>query len=373
MQPTAKAALWCVFGLSAGFFAGRTTGTAVSQGYPSTEQAGGATESQTMTLPPGGGSLFHQKFGQMANQSPEGRSAGQHVFRSVMFGDLTGCPAANAIWDSIPKGENFGGEYESLRWLCQYTISTPETQIQMAKDDPDGASLVRYFERVGWRGLGQYLGNVYKFEAMGLTAVSNDFVVTTHETLRFSGPGRAAWERTDELMARIGINPGSVVVDLGAGGGFITRRMSQLVGARGKVVALEISGEFLKILQFEKLALHQSNVDIVESKPTDLGLPANSADVIWICNLYHYFYAASSDEDRAALLKSMRTVLRPGGRLIVADQTPAARLPSGEPRYFGFAIDPELVRLQLEYAGFVFQRQIESVPQRYVLSFSDPT
>jgi predicted methyltransferase len=75
------------------------------------------------------------------------------------------------------------------------------------------------------------------------------------------------------------------------------------------------------------------------------------------------------EADRAALIQSIRAALRPGGRLVVADNLPEAELPEGALYYHGFTVSPKLVIAQLEAYGFRLEARRGHIPQRYVLEF----
>jgi predicted methyltransferase len=48
---------------------------------------------------------------------------------------------------------------------------------------------------------------------------------------------RDEWQKVDEIFKAMGVRPGSVVADVGAGRGYFTARLSRAVGAHGRVVA----------------------------------------------------------------------------------------------------------------------------------------
>ena len=56
-------------------------------------------------------------------------------------------------------------------------------------------------------------------------------------------------ERPDLLIDSLGIQPGQVVADIGAGSGYFTRRLAAKVGQEGRVMAVDIQPEMLEILR----------------------------------------------------------------------------------------------------------------------------
>ena len=57
------------------------------------------------------------------------------------------------------------------------------------------------------------------------------------ELASLEGPDRDAWQRPEQIMDHLGIAEGSVVADLGAGGGWFTIRLARRVGPNGQVYA----------------------------------------------------------------------------------------------------------------------------------------
>src|SRR4051812_42306664 len=56
-------------------------------------------------------------------------------------------------------------------------------------------------------------------------------------------PERQQEENTDLMVQLLGIKKGQVVADIGAGTGYISKRLSTLVGDTGKVLAVDIQPE----------------------------------------------------------------------------------------------------------------------------------
>ena len=61
------------------------------------------------------------------------------------------------------------------------------------------------------------------------------------------GPDRDAWQRPDQIMDALRIADGSVVADLGAGGGWFTVRLARRVGPNGRVYAEDIQHQMIDV------------------------------------------------------------------------------------------------------------------------------
>lgn len=130
---------------------------------------------------------------------------------------------------------------------------------------------------------------------------------------RFEREGRDAYDHRKEIVAALGLKPGMVVADVGAGTGLFTRMFSRLVGDRGKVYAVDISDEF--VAHIERLAKQQKQENIVGivCEADSVGLPQNSVDVVFICDTYHHF------EFPHKTMRSIHKALKPDGQVVLID------------------------------------------------------
>ena len=170
---------------------------------------------------------------------------------------------------------------------------------------------------------------------------------------------REKWQRVDDILARLQVKPGSVVADLGAGGGFFTARLSQAVGPTGHVYAVDVSDQAIRGLNGRIQNESLTNVDVVRSEADDPKLPAAALDGVLIVNAYHEM------RSHQEILEGIRKALRPGGRLVLVE--PTARDRPGSTRdeqarahiiALGLALD------DLEAANFQVLEQAEDFVNR---------
>src|SRR5437868_192563 len=105
-----------------------------------------------------------------------------------------------------------------------------------------------------------------------------DYVLGTRDDeVERLGLQHRVWRgRVLEAFRRARIRSGQTVVDVGAGPGFVTADLAALVGASGKVIALERAPHFLDTLRERRLG----NVDVREQDVSE-AFAISSADASW--------------------------------------------------------------------------------------------
>lgn len=162
---------------------------------------------------------------------------------------------------------------------------------------------------------------------------------------------REAWQRVPDLIATLNIGPGSSVADVGAGYGFLTVRLAPIVGAGGRVFAVDASASPLEQLRHRMADEHLENVTVVEGDQHDPHLPAAALDAVAILNAYHEFTFV--DE----MLQHLRQALKPGGRLVTLEPVPRPSEQTPEQQKAAHVISPERVVDELQRAGFTIVRR----------------
>ncbi|MCO4747914.1 MAG: class I SAM-dependent methyltransferase [Proteobacteria bacterium] len=130
---------------------------------------------------------------------------------------------------------------------------------------------------------------------------------------RFGAESREVVLRQPQVLEALALEPGARVADIGAGTGLYVAPFAEAVGAEGKVYAVEISPGFLDLLRTSATDNAWTQVEVVEGTERSPELPANSVDVVFICDTYHHF------DHPQDMLKSIHDALAPGGVLYLLD------------------------------------------------------
>ena len=141
---------------------------------------------------------------------------------------------------------------------------------------------------------------------------------------RTAAPGATAptvrredWQRAPDIFTALRATTGSRIADLGAGEGWLTRRLAKHVGPSGRVFAVDISAEALGRLG-ETIKDSLSNVELILAEDDDPRLPFGTLDGVVIVNAYHEM------TKRVPVLDGVKRSLKPGGLLVIVDNAPPA-------------------------------------------------
>ena len=130
---------------------------------------------------------------------------------------------------------------------------------------------------------------------------------------KLEGPGRAAWQLPDRLVEALGLRPGDVACDVGAGPGYLALRMARAVGAAGVVYAIDVEPRMIEALRLRARRAGIRNVRAILARPGSGTLPPRRCDLILVVNAFHHF------PEGGAYLRSLAGRLAPGGRIVNVD------------------------------------------------------
>ena len=119
------------------------------------------------------------------------------------------------------------------------------------------------------------------------------------------------------VIGRVGIKAGQTVLDFGCGSGVYTIPLARVVGEQGKVYALDKDRHALDSLMQKAGASGLTNIKRLDtSGGTRIALANDSVDVVFLFDVFHYYYFSSVPE-RQDLLSEISRLLKPGGCLSV--------------------------------------------------------
>ena len=154
-------------------------------------------------------------------------------------------------------------------------------------------------------------------------------------------------KEADRLAALLNWQQGSVVADVGAGDGQMTRAAAQRVGTAGRVYGTEIDAK--KFLHLQELADKEKNITALKAAEAETNLPQECCDSIFMRLVYHHI--TKPVEIDASLFRS----LKPGGLLAVIDREPPADTSKVEgvpANRIGHGVPQKILIEEMTSAGF---------------------
>ena len=226
------------------------------------------------------------------------------------------------------------------------------------------AGLFRYLPLFVFFSLAAFVGGVY--------LVSTRSAPPTHPLTGRQIAGMAtdaAWmdraareseEDPERALDLIGIEPGTVVADVGAGSGYMTVRLAKRVGPNGTVLASDLQPVLLTAVRDKVRALQLTNVKTIQGTESDARLPEGTVDLALLFDVYHEF------RNPQLMLQSIRRALKPDGRLVLVEyRKEDATIPIAPTHRMSVAD----ARTEVEAEGFTFERLAPGLPRQHIIMF----
>ncbi|MBW3553138.1 MAG: methyltransferase domain-containing protein [Gemmatimonadetes bacterium] len=121
------------------------------------------------------------------------------------------------------------------------------------------------------------------------------------------------------------IGAGDVVLDIGSGSGTDVLLSALLVGPEGRAIGLDMTPAMRRKAAANARLMNLDNVELIDGDAEDIPLPDSSIDVVTSNGVINLV------PDKPAAVREMSRVLRPGGRVQIADIV-VRNLPSEECR-----------------------------------------
>jgi ubiquinone/menaquinone biosynthesis C-methylase UbiE len=181
---------------------------------------------------------------------------------------------------------------------------------------------------------------------------------------QLEGPDRDAWQRPDQIMDALQIGEGSVVADLGAGGGWFTVRLALRVKPNGRVYAEDIQKQMIQAIdrRIQREGLQQL-VFTRLGTADDPNLPANALDAALIVDAYHEI------EHPVTLLQNTAKSLKPNGVIAIVNFKKDG---GGPGPAMNERVDAEKVVADARAAGLELRRRENFLRYQYMLIFGRP-
>lgn len=202
-----------------------------------------------------------------------------------------------------------------------------------------------------------------------IVTAQSEHPITGRRIANVMGIGGADWlersereieELPETALDKIGIKPGMVVADVGAGVGYFSIRIAKRVAPTGKIFAVDVQPEMLAILKDRAAKAKVTNIQTILGSESDPRLPAASCDLILMVDVYHEL----SQPQR--MLQKMKQALKSDGRLVLLEyrkEDPHIPIRSEH------KMSVQEAKAEVEAEGFKLAETLSDLPRQHIFIF----
>ena len=156
---------------------------------------------------------------------------------------------------------------------------------------------------------------------------------------------RDRYQQPEKIMDCLGIYPGMIIGEAGAGEGYFTFKLSKRVGDAGKIYANDIDQDALRTIRNKCKQEGVKNIETLLGEVEDPLFPEAQMDMVVMMYVFH-------DLDKPVVfLKNILKSLKPGANVVIIDR---------DPDKFGYDrshfMTRETVLKHVKNAGYVIDR-----------------
>ena len=162
-------------------------------------------------------------------------------------------------------------------------------------------------------------------------------------------------------LKQLGLTENMVVADLGAGTGFYSMALAEMV-PWGKVYAIEIQKDFVTTLKNKVKDARLNNVDCFLGNVEKIGgtsLKDEIADVVIASNVFFQI------ENKEKFIEEIKRILKVGGRVLLIDWSDDSAVSAS----FKKIVPKNEARKMFEEEGFLFIKEINAGAHHYGMIF----
>jgi SAM-dependent methyltransferase len=175
---------------------------------------------------------------------------------------------------------------------------------------------------------------------------------------RFEDPARDVWQKPDEVIAALKLEPTDRVADIGAATGYFPVRLARALPL-GKVWGVDIEPGMTRYLAERAANEGLANLKAILGTPTDPRLP-EKVDLVLVVDTFHHI------DNRVAYFENLKRQVAADGRLAIIDFRPESPIgPPPEHRISAAEIEGDLKK-----AGWVKAAQHDFLPYQHFFIFT---
>jgi precorrin-6B methylase 2 len=172
-------------------------------------------------------------------------------------------------------------------------------------------------------------------------------------------PSREREEAPQKLVDALELKPTDVVAEVGAGTGYISFRMAQLL-PQGKVLAVDLQPEMIEILEYLKQERQVPQLQPILGTEQDPGLASASIDLAVMVDAYHEFAYPRE------MMIAIADALKPHGRVALVEyraENPFVMIKRLH------KMSQRQVKKEMQAVGLTWRETKKLLPQQHLMIF----
>ncbi|MEW4565606.1 class I SAM-dependent methyltransferase [Bremerella sp. JC770] len=187
------------------------------------------------------------------------------------------------------------------------------------------------------------------------------------QTMHYNGApwlireSRQREEDCQKMLENLGVEPGMTICDMGCGNGFYSLKLAEMVGKDGKILAVDIQSEMLRLLKARAQEKDIDNIELILGDIDDPKLPEGKVDLILCVDVYHEF------SHPVEMLAGMRKSLKPDGKIVLLEfrmEDPNV------PIKLLHKMSKKQILDEYQANGFQLARQFDGLPWQHMMFFA---
>ncbi|MFC1563558.1 methyltransferase domain-containing protein [candidate division KSB1 bacterium] len=178
----------------------------------------------------------------------------------------------------------------------------------------------------------QEFSGVWKIINSTVTNSKPAYEVLSEEQIKNWEKRTFEWQPPDKIMDVIGVKPGMVIGEIGAGRGRFTLPLAGRVGDRGKIYANDIDMNSLEYLQKRCENRNIKNIETILGEENDPLFPDNSLDMAFLVWVFDAF------KQPGEFFRNLKPSLKPGATFVLIQGNNERS--NAEARLRGEEVDP---------------------------------
>jgi arsenite methyltransferase len=165
-----------------------------------------------------------------------------------------------------------------------------------------------------------------------------------------------------EVLKALGLQQRQRVADVGSGGGYFALRFAEIVGAEGRVFAVDTNPKFLEFIQDSAKENGLTNVETVPTEKDKPILPEKSVDLIFMRNVCHHL------SNRVEYFRRLKNTLKTSGRVAIIEYRSGRGFSFH--KLFGHYVAKEKIIEEMKEAGYKLEKEEDFLPEQSFTLFS---